>query len=190
MDTKNILLLILAGAGGYLIWRALGSGGISLPDFSGGEEGSSDEGTPLVNAPATSTYTTIANFEGFSATPYPDAGGYSIGYGHYMGAVVTIPGPITQAQGLDLLQADVASAARTVSSLVSVPLTQNQYDALVSLAYNIGSNAFANSTLVSLLNQGDYAGAAAQFPVWNKSQGKVIAALVSRREAEKGLFLT
>ncbi|KQD16250.1 lysozyme [Acinetobacter baumannii] len=70
-----------------------------------------------------------------------------------------------------------------------MPLTQNQFDALVSLAYNIGSGAFKGSTLLKLLNKGDYKGAADQFLVWNKAGGKVMKGLVRRREAERALFL-
>ena len=71
---------------------------------------------------------------------------------------------------------------------MTVPLTQNQFDALVSLTYNIGSGAFNNSTLLKL-NKGDYQGAADQFLVWNKADGKVMKGLVRRREAERALFL-
>ncbi len=72
---------------------------------------------------------------------------------------------------------------------VTVPLNQNQFDALVSLTYNIGSGAFNNSTLLKKLNKGDYQGAADQFLVWNKAGGKVMKGLVRRREAEQALFL-
>ena len=77
----------------------------------------------------------------------------------------------------------------TVNTSVKAPLTQNQYDALVSLSYNIGSNAFKNSTLLKKLNSGDYKGAAEQFLVWNKVNSKRVQGLVNRREAERNLFL-
>ncbi|WP_312069487.1 lysozyme, partial [Acinetobacter sp.] len=77
----------------------------------------------------------------------------------------------------------------SVNNLVKVPLSQNQFDALVSLTYNIGSTAFKNSTLLKKLNAKDYAGAADQFLRWNKGGGKVLKGLVRRREAERALFL-
>lgn len=71
---------------------------------------------------------------------------------------------------------------------VTVALNQNQFDALVSLTYNIGTGAFASSTLLKKLNAGDYKGAAAQFDVWNKAGGKRMQGLVNRRSTERKLF--
>ena len=85
---------------------------------------------------------------------------------------------------------DVRSAEADVETLVTLPLTANQYDALVSFAYNIGGPSLAASTLLKLLNTGDVAGAADQFLRWNKSKGVVLAGLIRRREAERKLFLT
>ncbi len=83
---------------------------------------------------------------------------------------------------------DLAKFEKTVNEAVTVPLNQNQFDALVSLTYNIGSGAFKNSTLLKLLNKGDYQGAADQFLAWKKAGGKVMKGLVRRREAERALF--
>lgn len=130
----------------------------------------------------------IKNFEGFSPTPYRDARGFSIGYGHFI-----LPGEnltnVTEDQASQLLAQDTSAAQSAVSNYVSVPLTQNQNDALVSLAYNIGINAFKNSTLLKKLNAGDYQGAADQFAVWRLSQGTVVPTLIARRAAERDLFL-
>ena len=95
----------------------------------------------------------------------------------------------TQEQALEYLQHDLKSFEKTVNDSVKVDLTQNQFDALVSLTYNIGSTAFKNSTLLKKLNAKDYAGAADQFLVWNKGGGKVLKGLVRRRDAERALFL-
>lgn len=84
---------------------------------------------------------------------------------------------------------DLARFERAVSSSVKVPLTQNQFDALVSLTYNIGPGAFKHSTLLKLLNQGDYAGASQQFDVWIKAGGQTVQGLVNRRAVEKAYFL-
>lgn len=131
----------------------------------------------------------IERFEGFSQVPYKDAQGYSIGYGHFI-----LPGEnltaITKGQARELLEQDAAIAEAEVKTSVKVPLTQNQFDALVSLTYNIGITAFRNSTLLKKLNAGDYTGAAEQFTRWNKSQGETLAALTARRADEQELFLT
>ena len=76
-----------------------------------------------------------------------------------------------------------------VRKAVKVPLTQRQFDALVSIFYNAGVSALSASTLVQVLNLGDYGGAAAQFPRWNKSGGEVMKGLERRREAERLVFL-
>jgi lysozyme len=76
-----------------------------------------------------------------------------------------------------------------VRRAVKVPVDQMQFDALVSIFYNAGVEALSTSTLVRLLNARDYAGAAAQFPRWNKSNGMVLKGLQRRREAERLLFL-
>ena len=77
-----------------------------------------------------------------------------------------------------------------VTRAVKVPLNQNQFDALVSFAYNIGVGAMAGSTALRKLNAGDYAGAADALTMWTKCNGKVLAGLVRRRKEERALFLT
>jgi len=129
----------------------------------------------------------IRDFETFSPKPYKDAGGWSIGYGHYMGAVPTMTS-VTLDQAEQMLALDAGKAEAAISKFVKVPLTQNQFDALVSLAYNIGVNAFLRSTLLSKLNAGDYAGASSQFSVWRMSEGKINDTLVARRAQEQQLF--
>ena len=72
--------------------------------------------------------------------------------------------------------------------MVKVPLNENQHGALVSFTYNLGAGNLGSSTLLRKLNAGDYAGAAAEFPRWNKAGGKELAGLTRRRAAEKALF--
>jgi lysozyme len=182
---------VVAGIAALVVWRnAQGQGFFTLPSFSSDNETPPEPAAPIdVKTPAQSTYDLIARFEGFSASAYRDAKGWSIGYGHYMGPVAT-QATITQDEALQWLQNDVSLAAYQVAQNVSVPLTQNEFDALVSLAYNIGGGAFSSSTLVRLLNSGDRQGAAAQFPRWNQSQGVVLGALVDRRAQEQHVFLT
>ena len=135
----------------------------------------------------------IREFEGFVASAYLcPANVWTIGIGTTVypnGAKVKKGDKCTQDQALEYLQHDLRSFEKTVNDSVKVPLSQNQFDALVSLAYNIGSGAFKNSTLLKKLNAKDYAGAADQFLVWNKGGGKVLKGLIRRRDAERALFL-
>jgi len=84
----------------------------------------------------------------------------------------------------------VQTFADAVNKTVKVPLTSNQFSALVSLCFNIGIGAFQKSTLVRVLNQGNYGEAANQFLRWNQGGGKVLAGLVRRRQRERELFLS
>jgi lysozyme len=131
----------------------------------------------------------IAEFEGFRSRAYWDQWGqvYTIGYGHTRG--VRQGQTVTKAEALKLLQADAATAAQAVRDLVHVRLSQNQFDALVSFAFNLGGGALAESTLLKKLNRGDYKGAAKQFQRWNKAGGVVLLGLTRRRKAEARLFL-
>lgn len=129
----------------------------------------------------------IKQFEGLYLKAYRcPAGVPTIGYGHTAG--VAMGQTITQQQADDYLRRDVRQFERAVERQVSVPLTQGQFDALVSFAFNLGEGALAQSTLLRLLNAGDYAGAAAQFDRWNKAGGRVLPGLVRRRAAERALF--
>jgi lysozyme len=92
------------------------------------------------------------------------------------------------AQAAGWLRADAQEAVDAVNRLVTVPLNQSQFDALVDFVFNLGAGAFSTSTLLRLLNGGDYAGAAGQFGRWNKDNGKVVAGLTRRRAAEAKLF--
>lgn len=131
----------------------------------------------------------IKRHEGLRLYPYKDeAGHWTIGYGHKL-----LPGEwydkINEQQAEDLLRQDLAIAESAVNDLVKVPLSQNQYDALVSFVYNVGVNAFRESTLLRKLNAGDYTGAAAEFPRWKYAGGKVSSILVRRRAREQDLFV-
>jgi lysozyme len=135
----------------------------------------------------------IEMFEGFAPGAYLDQRGIrTIGWGHTLG--VQMGDTCTQAQADAFLEADLATAEGAVSPLVSHgALNQNQYDALVSLAYNIGAHAFvAESTVFKRLNQQppDYAGAAQAFLLWDKANGETDPGLVRRRQVEMALFLT
>ena len=135
----------------------------------------------------------IAQFEGCYLQAYLcPANVWTIGIGTtiYPNSVKVKKGDkCTLEQAHEYLAHDMIEFEKTVNDSVKVPLSQNQFDALVSLTYNIGSGAFKNSTLLKKLNAKDYSGAADQFLVWNKGGGKVLKGLVRRREAERALFL-
>lgn len=131
----------------------------------------------------------IKEFEGFRADAYLcPAGVWTIGYGHTGG--VAEWQSVTKQEAEEYLKSDVAFAEDVINEYVEVELTQHQFDALVCFVFNIGANAFRESTLLRLLNQGDSEGAAEQFLRWNKAGGKVLAGLTRRREAERELFLS
>lgn len=137
----------------------------------------------------------VKEFEGLKLTAYQDPVGiWTIGYGTTAAAgvgVTPIRGmTITAAQAETFLLRGLEKFAGKIADGIDVPVTGNQFGALVSLAYNIGPDAFLKSTLLKKLNAGDYAGAADQFLVWNKAKGKVLKGLTRRREAERALFLT
>ncbi|MBF2003654.1 MAG: lysozyme [Synechococcales cyanobacterium C42_A2020_086] len=130
----------------------------------------------------------LKSFEGLELRAYQDAVGvWTIGYGTTSGVR---PGMvITEAQAEELLKRDLARFERAVSDLVEVPLTDDQFSALVSFAYNVGEGALASSTLLRLLNQRNYQGAADQLLRWDKAGGRPLAGLTRRRRAERALFL-
>jgi len=157
----------------------------------------------------------IAGHEGDVLTVYPDQGGlWTVGKGHLIKSTDTVVrngkrlalypyGPrdpakpdvptgvrtITQAESDAFFLKDTETARNAVANKVSVPLTDNQRAALVSLVFNIGTGAFGGSTLLRKLNAGDYQGAADQFLVWKKVGGKDSAGLLKRRTDERSIFL-
>lgn len=140
--------------------------------------------------------TLIKAFEGLSLKAYPDSHGYSIGYGHFIGTDPSLESKtITRAEADALFDQDVKKYETAVSFVTPVA-RQHEFDAMVSLAYNIGTGntttkqgGFAGSTVARLHNAGDRMGAADAFRMWNKSQGAVHQGLVARREKERNFYL-
>ncbi|MNG59655.1 Lysozyme RrrD [compost metagenome] len=134
----------------------------------------------------------IKGFEDLRLVAYPDPGTggkpWTIGWGHTKG--VKQGDRISQEQAEKLLSDDLAGFELTVNSAIERSMTQNQFDAMVSLAFNIGGSAFAGSTLVKKFNAGDAKGAANEFSKWKNSGGKVMPGLVKRRAAEREMFLS
>jgi lysozyme len=142
--------------------------------------------------PSENCYNLIKEFEGCKLTAYPDpaTGGepITIGVGHTGG--IKLGTTITQEQADAYLVSDVAHAATAVNQMVTVPMTQGQFDALCSFAFNLGVGNLKSSTLLKDFNANNVQGAANQFLVWNKAAGHVMAGLTRRREAERTLFLS
>lgn len=136
----------------------------------------------------------IKEFEGCKLTAYQDSVGvWTIGYGWTQpvdGKPIRAGMTIKQETAERLLKTGLVSYENDVSRLVKVRLKQGEFDALVSLAYNLGARSLSTSTLLRKLNAGDYAGAADEFLHWNKAGGKVLNGLTRRREAERALFLS
>lgn len=134
----------------------------------------------------------IKSFEGLRLEAYPDpaTGGdpWTIGYGSTLG--VTPGMVITEEQAEERLRADLERFERCVEKAVGDYVNESEFSACVSLAFNIGCGAFEKSTLVRLIKAGDMDGAALQFRRWNKANGKPMAGLTRRREAERALFLS
>ncbi len=132
----------------------------------------------------------IKSFEGCELEAYQDVVGiWTIGYGHVSSAICAGT-KWSQAEADFVLRTDVEKFEACVSDVLDVTVTQNQFDAMVCLAFNIGCKAFANSTLLRLVNEGNDGAASTQFTRWNKAGGKEIAGLTRRREAERKLFLS
>lgn len=130
----------------------------------------------------------IKEFEGCKLEPYQDSGGiWTNGYGNTVG--VNPHESITQEQADLDLSRNIKIAIQRIRTYITAPLNQNQLDALTSLVFNLGV-APLKGTLGRLLNARDYHGAAEQFTLWIHCQGKVLQGLVTRRAAEKALFLT
>ena len=146
----------------------------------------------------------IKQSEGLRLKSYPDpaTGGkpYTVGYGTTVinGKPVQLGLTITKEQAEEYLAADLIPFEKDVMSLVKVKLNQNQFDALVSFAYNVGSDidsdtiaeGLGDSTLLKKVNAGLFKEAALEFLKWNKAAGKVLPGLTTRRQAESKLFST
>lgn len=133
----------------------------------------------------------IKKYEGFSAKVYICPAGYeTIGFGHLVRAGKDFSAGISKQQAEDLLRQDAAFAERAVLRLISVPLSDGQFDALVSFVFNLGGGALQASTLRRKLNRGEYEAAAQQFGRWVFAGGRKLNGLVRRRAEEAALFLS
>ena len=144
----------------------------------------------------------LTQWEGCELEVYNDSAGLpTIGVGHLLtkselssgkitinGAPVQYSGGLTQQQAEDLLAQDLDPAEQAVNSGVKVTLSQNQFDALTSFTFNVGIGAFTGSTLLRLLNQGQYSQVPDQLLRWTRAGGRVVQGLVNRRQNEIKLW--
>ena len=137
----------------------------------------------------------IESFEGFSPKPYKDVAGiWTIGVGSIYGTngkrVKSTHKHITKKEALQLMERDLKRTEIKITQLVKVPITQNQFSALCSFVYNVGSGAFQRSTARMKLNRGNYKGCANEFLRWKYAGKRAIPGLLRRRKAERELFLS
>lgn len=135
----------------------------------------------------------IKKYEGFRPQSYQDSVGvWTIGYGttRINGQLVKADMTITEDQALQLVQQEVNKLWSQIESITKVSLNDNQMNALVDFAYNLGFSALKTSTLMQLVNESKFDEAANQFPRWVYAGGKILPGLVKRREAERQLFLS
>lgn len=132
----------------------------------------------------------IKRFEGFSATVYICPAGYpTIGYGHLVREAERYEQGITEAEAEDLLRRDVQTAEKAVLCLIDVPLTDGQFDALVSFTFSLGAGALQRSTLRRKVNRQAHSEVPEQFKHWVWARGKKLAGLINRRAAEANKYL-
>lgn len=135
----------------------------------------------------------IKKHEGFAPKLTDDVGHPMIGYGCDLSAAEAKKyegRTISEVEAVSLLLARLTPVVDFLNNIVKVPLTQNQFDALCDLVYNIGLGNFSTSTLLKKLNAKDYTGAASEFVKWNMAGGKVLSGLTKRRESERDLFIS
>lgn len=200
---KNILIGLGLGLGAYMVYRAFNPNFVTTADGEG-EGLLSSLGGDFIGVSNTLLgegnnmqislrgLAHIKGWEGFKSSVYLDqAGKPTIGYGHLIKPYESFT-TITEAKASALLAKDVSSAEAAVNRGVKVPINQNQFDALVSFAFNVGNSAFANSTMLKRINAGQYTEAANEFGRWvfiTVGGKKVISnGLVNRRTADYNLF--
>lgn len=139
--------------------------------------------------PSDKCFAIIKQFERYRPTAYLPTRNdvWTCGWGHTKGVTTTTTCDYATAQAW--LNQDVGNAVSAVNQHVTAPLTQNQFDALVSLTFNIGATAFEESTLLRKLNDRDYIGASNEFSKWVKQRMQTLPGLVTRREEERQLFI-
>jgi len=141
--------------------------------------------------PSQSCIDLIKRSEGLSVKPYRDlAGFWTVGYGHKLTDAELSAQPLSLAVIDEMLQADTDTACAQVHKLVTVPLSQGKLDALTDFVFNLGAGRLAGSTLLKLLNTGNYAAAGQELLKWDMAGGRVQPGLIARRKAELAMWVT
>lgn len=134
----------------------------------------------------------IKQYEGWRERAYRDPVGiWTIGYGHttMAGPPKVVPGlKITKQEGEEILARDVEKFAEGVRKLIKTKVSDEQFSALVSFAYNVGLGAFEGSSVLRYVNQGNFIGVPGRLALWTKAGGKTLPGLVKRRAAEGNMF--
>ncbi len=197
MDKKTLTVLALVVAGYLLMGKfaTVNGNGVDVPTDGGAGPGLLDQATNILTGLVggmtydDSGMQLTEQSESLALTAYWDNAGqvWTIGWGHtgpdvYQGQVIDI------GTAQDMLRADIAGAVATVNRLVSASLTQGQFDALVDFTFNVGSGAFASSTLLSDVNAGNFSDVGNQLSRWRYSNGSILAGLVTRRANEAAAF--
>jgi lysozyme len=144
---------------------------------------------------STNGFILLSKFEGIVLEPYKDSVGVpTIGIGstyYENGKKVKLSDPkITKERAFELAKNVVKSFETCVNNVINLPMSQNQFDAMVLLCYNIGIHGFTHSSIVRHFNNANYLGAANSFLLWNKAGGVELKGLTLRRKKERALFLT
>ena len=191
-DYDDDVLRFVAGAVGLLIllnmMRSFGAGvpGLSFPGEAPAPDLANQLGLPY--AISENGRQEIKNQETFSFNPYPDGSGQSVGWGHQIQPGENFTYPLSFAMGETIFDSDIAKVEAVINSTVTVPLNQNQVDALGDFIFRIGSGNWAKSQLLADLNQGNYAAAATDFSHFVKTGGQVSSDLVARAGSEQQTF--
>ena len=204
MNKKILFIGASVAVGYYLLTRKSDGRGITTADNEGGFINSLVGGFMNVSETAFISETSLQmnfsiqlleylkSWEKFSSKAYyataaeKDDGKLTIGYGHLIidGDGLDADSVLTETEATGLLLNDIAKHQIYVNRGVKVPLTQNQFDALVSFTFNLGGGAFGKSTMLKKLNSGDYEAVPAQLMKWTKQGGAVLQGLVNRRASE------
>ncbi len=188
MQDDDIILLAI---GGVVLWFFMRNQNTRPGSFS---PNAPSYGTGMTNAVIPLTVSAngrafIKNKEGFTQFPKPDAQGTTqVGYGHQIKPGEDYSAGVSKQQASNIMDTDLVSVEDTINNNVAVPIDQNQFDALADFTYEEGIGAFKGSTLLKILNTGNYAGAAQQFSRWVYANGQVSQDIVNRRAADQSLF--
>jgi lysozyme len=184
----DFLLLAVIGAIVFAVWNSVNQSdqggnyyGTAFAPYDPETAGLNEVSDKILSAAGAAF---IKSQENLALTPYWDVNGYSIGYGHHFQSGEAIPYTITKDMADAYFAEDANAAEQTVNSLVSIPLTQSQFDVLVDFVYNEGRGHFQSSTLLAKLNSSDYQGAADELKRWVYAGGQRNQVLADRRTSE------